>query len=111
MSSDQGFIEFVTDQIESAGTITSKKMFGEYAVYCDGKVVALVCDNKLFVKPTESGRKFIGVVTEAPAYPGAKPAFLIEDQLDDREWISNLIKITCSELPEPVIRKKKKDRG
>ena len=86
--------------MENAGTITYKKMFGEYALYSDGKVVALVCDNQLFVKPTEGGRSFIGDVVEAPPYPGAKMSFLIEDKIDDREWISELIRITAKELPK-----------
>ena len=30
----------------------SQAMLGEYVIYCNNKVVALVCDNKLFVKPT-----------------------------------------------------------
>ena len=107
MASDKSFVEFIVDQIENAGQITYKKMFGEYAVYYDGKVVALVCDNQLFVKPTEAGRSFIGDVTEAPAYPGAKASFLIDDRVEDREWISNLIRITCQELPEQKIKKKK----
>ena len=47
MASDKSFVDFVVDQIENAGQITYKKMFGEYAVYCNGKVVALVCDNQL----------------------------------------------------------------
>jgi TfoX/Sxy family transcriptional regulator of competence genes len=111
MASDQSFVDFIVDQIESAGTITWKKMFGEYAVYCNGKVVALVCDNKFFVKPTEAGRKFIGKVKEAPAYPGAKMSYLIEDKLEDREWISQLVRITWSELPEPAVKKKKTKKG
>ena len=85
MSSDQNFVDFIVDQIENAGIITCKKMFGEYAIYCDGKVVALVCDNQLFVKPTAGGRAFIGKVAEAAPYPGAKPSFLIEDQFENRE--------------------------
>jgi TfoX/Sxy family transcriptional regulator of competence genes len=108
MSSDQSFVDFIVDQIENAGTITYRKMFGEYAIYSSGKVVALVCDNKLFVKPTESGRAFIGDVVEAPAYPGAKMSFLVEDKIEDREWISNLIRITAKELPEPKPKKNKK---
>jgi TfoX/Sxy family transcriptional regulator of competence genes len=62
MASDKSFVEFIVDQIDNAGQITFKKMFGEYAVYCKDKVVALVCDNQLFVKPTEEGRAFIGDV-------------------------------------------------
>lgn len=45
MASDLDFVEFVVDQMENAGVITYRKMFGEYALYCEGKVVALVCDN------------------------------------------------------------------
>ena len=107
MASDKSFVEYIVDQIENTGQITFKKMFGEYAVYCNGKVVALVCDNQLFVKPTEGGRDFIGDVVEAPAYTGAKPSFLIDDRIEDREWISNLIRITFKELPEQKTKKKK----
>jgi len=65
-------------------------------------------DNKLFIKPTESGRTFIQHVVEAPPYEGAKPSFLIENKLDDREWLSELIRISLKELPEPKAKKKKK---
>ena len=108
--SDKEYLDFVVDQIENACQITYKKMFGEYGIYSDGKLFALVCDNKLFIKPTEAGRSFIQDVVEAPPYPGAKLSFLIEDKLEDREWISNLVKITVNELPEPK-PKKKKNKG
>ena len=106
MSSDENFLQFVTEQMGDAGNITYRKMFGEYAIYCEGKVVALICDDKLFVKPTEGGRAFIGDVVEAPAYAGAKLSFLIEDKFEDREWISELIRITEKELPVPKPKKK-----
>lgn len=108
MSSDKNFVKFIADQIEEAGSITYRMMFGEYGIYCDGKIVALVCDDQLFVKPTDGGRAFIGEVTEAPPYPGAKLSFLIEDKFEDKEWISNLIRITALELPEPKPKKKSK---
>ena len=112
MATDKSFVEFVVDQIENAGEITYKKMFGEYALYCKGKVIALICDNQLFVKPTKAGKSFIGNIVEAPPYPGAKPSFLIEDQIEDREWISNLIILTEKELPMPKPKtSKKKNRG
>jgi TfoX/Sxy family transcriptional regulator of competence genes len=107
MASDASFADFVVGQMTDAGLIESKKMFGGYAIYCDGKVVALICDNQLFVKPTVSGKEFIGNVVEAPAYSGAKPSFLIEEGLDDSEWLSSLIKITCAELPTPKPKKPK----
>ncbi|MCC7051445.1 MAG: TfoX/Sxy family protein [Bacteroidia bacterium] len=107
MASDKGFIEFVSDQMSSAGEITYRKMFGGYAVYCYGKVIALVCDNKLFVKPTIEGKKFIGKSSEAPPYPGAKLYFLIEDKMEDSEWLTKLIKITFNSLPDTKPKKKK----
>lgn len=108
MASDQKFVDYVTDQMKDAGVITSRKMFGEYAVYCEGIVVALVCDNRLFVKATDGGRNFIGKPVEAPAYPGAKPGFLIEDQLEDRDWIGELVRVTYGELSVKKEVKKKK---
>lgn len=107
MASTQNFLDFILDQIHDAGEITYRKMFGEYTIYAEGKVVALVADNKLYVKPTEGGRKFIGEVHESPAYPGAKMSFLIEDQLEDHQFISELIRITTSEVPFPKPKKKK----
>ena len=108
MSSDQDFVDFVTEQMADAGKVTCRKMFGEYAVYCDGKVAALICDNQLFVKPTASGRSYIGHVCEAPPYPGAKMYFLIEDAFEDRDWISELIRITAKDLPLPKPKGTKK---
>lgn len=81
-------------------------MFGELVIYCDGKLFGQVCDNRLFIKPAEAGRAFIGNVIEASPYPGAKLNFLIEDKLDDRKWLSHLVKVTVAELPPPKPKKK-----
>lgn len=108
MASREEFARYVAEQMAGAGAITYRKMFGEYGVYCDGKLVALVCDDRLFVKPTEAGKSFIGDVVEAPAYPGARPSFLIEEQLEDPDWLAELIRLTEQELPEPKPKKRKK---
>jgi len=108
MSSNQDFVDFVIGQLQSAGDITFKKMFGEYALYSGNKVFALICDNKLFIKPTNAGKNYIQDVVEAPPYPGAKPSFLVEERIEDHEWLSALVKLTVSELPEPKLKKKKK---
>ncbi len=101
MGSDKNFVDFVVEQIENAGRISYRKMFGEYALYSDGKVVGLICDNQLFIKPTARGKKYIGNPTEAPPYPGAKLYFLIDDNIENKEWLSELIRITALELPKP----------
>lgn len=113
MASDLEFMEFLADQMAGAGEISFRKMFGEFAVYCGGRVVALVCDNQLFVKPTPGGRAFIGNPVEGFPYPGAKPWLLIADAFEDREWIADLIRITAREVPAgnkktPAARKLKK---
>lgn len=105
MTSDLGFVEYVCDQMRDAGRIRSRKMFGEFAIYCDDKVVALVCDDQLFVKPTPGGRAFIGGPVESPPYQSAKPHFLIEGRIDEREWLTGLIEVTARELPAPKPKK------
>lgn len=107
MASDLEFVEFVSDQMRDAGNIRFRKMFGEFAIYCNDKVVALVCDNQLFVKQTPGGRAFIVDVVEARPYTNAKPQFLIDDGIDDRDWLTELIRVTERELPMPKPKKRK----
>ena len=107
MASEQKFVDFIIDQIGLSQQVTNKKMFGEFGLYFDNKLFGLVCDNKLFIKPTQSGREYIKDVVEVSPYPGAKPSFLIEERLDDREWLRTLVKITVNELPELKPKKSK----
>ena len=76
-------------------------MFGEFAIYCDGKVVALVCDNQLFLKPTAAGKALLDHVREVPPYPGARPYYLIDTQLDDADGLAAVVRATARELPPP----------
>ena len=100
MSSKQSTVDYILEQIASAGTVSARKMFGEYGLYCNGKYVACVCDDQLFVKPTAGARTLIGEVTEAPPYPGAKACFLISgEKWDDAEWLGEVIRVTAQELP------------
>ncbi len=102
MASRQGTVDFIVDQISFVGVITTKRMFGEYCIYCDRKVVAFVCDDKLFVKPTPVARAFAPQIGEGHPYPGAKPYLLIPGEMwEDREWLGELIRISARELPAP----------
>ena len=56
MATDVDFLQFVLDQLAGTPGITHRRMFGEYALYQHGKVVAFLCDNQCFLKPTEAGR-------------------------------------------------------
>ena len=109
MASRQGTVDFLLEQMADAGSVEAKKMFGEYGLYCDGKIVALVCDDQLFLKPTAAGKAMIGDFVEGCPYPGAKPCLLIPgDRWEDREWLARLVKRTAAEL---LAGKKKAARG
>lgn len=107
MSSSADFVQYILDQCSGAGEVTARKMFGDYCVYCDGKTFGLVSDNGFYVKPTEAGRKLLRTEDMRPPYDGAKPHFYIED-VDDRDYLSALVKATCAELPAPKPKAKKK---
>lgn len=110
MATKQSTIDYIEDQLAEVPDIRSQKMFGEYALYCGEKVVALVCDEKVFVKITEEGRAYVGDLSEEGiAYPGAKPSmFINEDLIEDHEWFSELIRITERNLPIPKPKKPKR---
>jgi TfoX/Sxy family transcriptional regulator of competence genes len=110
MASDREFVTFVCEQLRGAGEISSKRMFGEAAIYLNGKVVGLVCDNQLFLKATEPGRAKIGSPVEAPPFPGANNWFLMTD-LDDPEFLADLVRATAEALPAPKIKAKKTRRS
>lgn len=106
MATKPEFAEYIREQLGGAGEIACKKMFGEYGVYCDGKIIGLICDDQLFVKKTRAGEAVLPGCPEAPPYEGAKPHLLVES-VDDRELMTRLITATCEELPAPKPKKKK----
>ena len=109
MATRQSTVDFLLEQMADAGSVEAKKMFGEYGLYCDGKIVALVCDDQLFVKPTAGGKALAGDCAEGSPYPGAKPCLLIPgDRWEDRGWLARVVRITAAELPTG---KKKPGRG
>ena len=101
MATEQSFVEHLQSQSGLGHELSFKKMFGEYALYFEGKVVALACDNQLYLKPTNEGRALVGKVMERPPYPGAKLHFLIDGQSEDRELLGKLFRVTAEALPMP----------
>jgi len=104
MPNEQVFLNYVLEQLDSLGDIKIKKMFGGATLYFEQKVVGLICDNQLFIKPTPAGKAFMGTVVEAPPYQGAKDYYLIDDKLDDSNWLCELVLKSATELPK--IKKK-----
>ena len=107
MSTSQNTIDYLIDLLLTSGApVSARKMFGEYCLYCDGKPVALVCDDQLFIKITKEGAALAPQLPKAPPYDGAKDYFLYED-VDDREHMIAFVQATCRELPMPKPKKKK----
>lgn len=107
MSTDASFADHVLDQIGGAGAVTLRKMFGEYGVYCDGKLVALVCDNQFFLKPLPVALAHIPDPIFGLPYPGAKPHVLLVDELDNADLMTFLVRAVADYLPTPRSKKAK----
>ena len=111
MSTSQETVDAFTAQLDAAGDVRSRKMFGEYAVYCDDRVVALVCDGQFYLKPTEAGRALLRDVDEAPPYPGAKNYYRIAGEYwDDRDYVVTLVRATTKALPLPRLKPPRRTR-
>ncbi len=106
MATQERTAAFILEQLSSLGLVSARKMFGEYGLFCDGKTVGLICDDQLFIKPTDAGRKLAPEAEARPPYPGAKPSLLIDaEQWDDADWLSQLVRATADALPVPKPKK------
>ncbi len=113
MSTSQSTVDYILDQTRHAGSVSARKMFGEYGMYCNGKLVALICDDTLFIKITPEGKAYVGEhYLEGAPYQGAKPSMQIDaDLIEDQDWISELVSITEKALPMPKPKPPKKKRN
>lgn len=107
MASHAEFVEYVAEQMQQAGSIRSKKMFGEYGLYCDGVFFAVICDDQLFVKITPEAEAAFPGLPKAPPYEGARNYFLVED-IDNRESLAALVRLTCKALEETPTKRRRK---
>lgn len=107
MATSQTTVDYILDQLSSLDNVSARKMFGEYALYVGNKVVALVCDETLFVKITDAGKSHVGAAyEEGCAYDGAKPSMVIAEELiENRRWLAELFELTAEHLPEPKSKK------
>ena len=107
MASSLSYVEYVMEQLSAAGTITYKRMFGEYGLYCDGKYFACVCEDRLLVKCTAAGAALLPDCPRGIPYEGGGEMLLPD--VEDRETLAELARVTCAALPERKKRPRKKD--
>lgn len=108
MATQARTIEGLLDQLSGAGALTARKMFGEYALYLDGRVVALVCDDTLFVKPSPGALALLPGHPMGAPYPGAKQHLQIGAALDDADLMAAVLQAVAREIPPPKPRAKKR---
>lgn len=110
MSTDQSFVDYVVEQADLGNALTYRKMFGEYALYHAGKVVAFACDNSLFVKPSSASQALAPDLPQGPPYPGAKDYPVADELLDDSDALRKLMLATSAALPLPKARNQRRPR-
>lgn len=110
MATRKETMEFVLDQLDPL-PVRTRAMFGEYALYCEDKTVAFICDDTLFMKPTPVAEELLGPETLAPAYPGSKLYYAVPgDRLENREWLQELVQRTADVLPAPKPKRAKRGK-
>ena len=90
MASGKEYLDFVLDQLSLADGITYKPMMGEYIIYCRGKIIGGIYDDRFLIKPTKSAKRLLPDAPYERPYEGAKEMLLAEE-LDDRAFLKELI--------------------
>jgi TfoX/Sxy family transcriptional regulator of competence genes len=111
MATEPGFLEYIAEQAGLGARLSHKKMFGEYALYVDGKVVAFACDNSLFVKPSPAAAAIAPELPKGPPYPVAKDHIVADALLDEPDRLRRLLLETSVLMPAPKPKKPAKARA
>ena len=107
MASSKAYLGFALEQLSELDDITSKAMMGEYIIYYRGRVVGGIYDDRFLVKPTKSARAMMPDADLELPYEGAKEMLLV-DNVENREFLRELIEAMYDELPAPKQKKKAK---
>ncbi len=99
MSTRQDTVDFILENL-GGSDVSVRKMFGEYALYCNGKVTAFVCDDTLFVKILPKNASLAAGLQTGPCYPGSKDYYIVPgDRAEDSHWLQDFIQTTATALP------------
>lgn len=100
MASTKDYMDFILEQLSDTEDVSFRPMMGEYILYCRGKVVGGVYDDRLLVKPTKSALAMMPEASRELPYPGAKEMLLV-DRVEDRAFLKALLEAMAEELPAP----------
>lgn len=105
MASDREYLDFILEQLSGLDGITYKQMMGEYILYYHGKIIGGIYDNRFLVKPTKSAAERMPDADRELPYEGAKEMLLV-DNVDNREFLTELVTAMAEELPAPKPKRK-----
>lgn len=105
MASGKEYLDFVLDRLSGAPEITYRPMMGEYIIYCRGKVVGGIYDDRFLVKPTKSALEMMPDAAQELPYDGGKPMLLVEE-IDNSNFVCRLVGSIADELPAPKAKRK-----
>lgn len=106
MSTSKEFHDYVMEMLRNIDGVSSRSMMGEYVVYFRGKVIGLICDNVLVLKPTESVLRLLPDAERAYPYEGSKTLMAVVEDVEDTELLSEVITSMYGELPPPKPKKR-----
>ena len=101
MATNKDYLDFLLEQLSSLEGITYRRMMGEYLIYYRGKVAAYVCDSRFLIKPVPSAVKMLPHAEYDSINPGGRKKLLRVDNVDDRDFLTNLLDAIYEELPFP----------
>ena len=105
MASSWGFLQFVLEQLSALEDVSVRPMMGEYVLYCHGRVVGGIYDDRLLLKPTPSALALLGDAERDIPYEGAKE-MLVAD-VDDAALPCRAVEAIAADLPAPKPKRKK----
>ena len=105
MSSNLAIVEYLVDNISECGDITYKKMFGDYCIYIDSKVLGFVCDDIFYVKRTDIGLKTYPDIEMGYPYEGASLYPILD--IENIELLIDYINSIKEALPEKTKKRPK----
>lgn len=108
MATRPEFADAIREALSGVDDVVIKPMFGEYGIWAEGKIVGLICDDLLFLKPSKGIAAHVAGFDEAPPYPGARPSFIVpEERWKDRAWLTTVVTDSAASLPAPKPKKPK----
>lgn len=98
MASSKEYLAFVLEQLNGLDGLRTRGMMGEYLLYCEGKPVGGVYDDRLLLNLALVKKNGLEMTMELP-YEGAK-AMLLAD-VDRKEQLQELVRAIAADLPAP----------